>query len=91
MENMAQTYTHMIGTGYDIVGDSDFSDRGPEQGQVLCIARAMWEAGDASAVTGSHEFNAIRWAAKRRSLLLREFIALTLMSVSMSYIGESTF
>jgi hypothetical protein len=96
MENMAQTYTHMIGTGYDIVGDihghadplrrlldkldyaetegvfrhperqmifvGDFIDRGPEQREVLRIARTMCEAGAASAVMGNHEFNAIGWA-----------------------------
>jgi hypothetical protein len=42
----------------------DFIDRGPEQREVLRIARAMCEAGVASAVMGNHEFNAIGWAAK---------------------------
>lgn len=40
----------------------DFVDRGPEQREVLRIARNMCEAGTASAVLGNHEFNAIAWA-----------------------------
>jgi hypothetical protein len=43
----------------------DFVDRGPEQREVLRIARSMCEAGSASAVLGNHEFNAIGWAAER--------------------------
>src|SRR5712672_1371587 len=42
----------------------DFIDRGPEQREVLRIARSMCEAGSASAVLGNHEFNAIGWAAQ---------------------------
>jgi Calcineurin-like phosphoesterase len=42
----------------------DFIDRGPQQREVLRIARAMCAAGVASAVMGNHEFNAIGWAAK---------------------------
>jgi Calcineurin-like phosphoesterase len=42
----------------------DFIDRGPEQLEVLRIARAMCEAGVARAVMGNHEFNAIGWAAQ---------------------------
>jgi len=42
----------------------DFIDRGPEQREVLRIARTMCEAGFASAVMGNHEFNAIGWAAR---------------------------
>jgi Calcineurin-like phosphoesterase len=42
----------------------DFVDRGPEQREVLRIARSMCDAGVASAVMGNHEFNAIGWAAK---------------------------
>lgn len=42
----------------------DFIDRGPQQREVLRIARAMCEAGSASAVLGNHEFNAIGWAAQ---------------------------
>lgn len=40
----------------------DFVDRGPEQIEVLRIARKMCDAGAASAVLGNHEFNAIGWA-----------------------------
>jgi hypothetical protein len=40
----------------------DFVDRGPEQREVLRIARGMSEAGEASAVLGNHEFNAIAWS-----------------------------
>jgi hypothetical protein len=43
----------------------DFIDRGPQQREVLRIARAMCEAGSASAVLGNHEFNAIGWATQR--------------------------
>ena len=39
----------------------DFVDRGPEQREVLRIARTMCEAESASAVLGNHEFNAIGW------------------------------
>ena len=42
----------------------DFVDRGPEQREVLRIARSMCDAGVASAVMGNHEFNAIGWAAQ---------------------------
>jgi hypothetical protein len=40
----------------------DFVDRGPEQREVLRIARAMCEAETAVALLGNHEFNAIAWA-----------------------------
>jgi Calcineurin-like phosphoesterase len=40
----------------------DFVDRGPEQQEVLKIARAMCRAETAFAVLGNHEFNAIGWA-----------------------------
>jgi hypothetical protein len=40
----------------------DFVDRGPDQRDVLRIARNMSEAGTARAVLGNHEFNAIAWA-----------------------------
>ena len=40
----------------------DFVDRGPDQREVLRIARNMCKAGTASAVLGNHEFNAIAWA-----------------------------
>jgi hypothetical protein len=40
----------------------DFVDRGPEQLEVIRIARAMVERGHAKAVMGNHEFNAVAWA-----------------------------
>lgn len=40
----------------------DFVDRGPEQEEVLRIARAMCEHGQARAVMGNHEFNAVCFA-----------------------------
>jgi hypothetical protein len=40
----------------------DFVDRGPEQREVLRIARNMCEAKTANAVLGNHELNAIAWA-----------------------------
>jgi hypothetical protein len=40
----------------------DFIDRGPNQREVLRIARKMCKTGSASAVLGNHEFNAIGWA-----------------------------
>jgi hypothetical protein len=43
----------------------DFIDRGPEQRNVLSIARSMCDAGSARAVLGNHEFNAIGWAAQK--------------------------
>jgi Calcineurin-like phosphoesterase len=44
----------------------DFIDRGPEQREVLRIARTMCGAGSARAVLGNHEFNAIGWAAQNQ-------------------------
>jgi hypothetical protein len=49
----------------------DFIDRGPQQREVLRIARSMCEAGTARAVMGNHEFNAIRWAAQKNGGFLR--------------------
>ena len=40
----------------------DFVDRGPEQLEVIDIAKRMVEAGHALAVMGNHEFNAVAWA-----------------------------
>jgi calcineurin-like phosphoesterase family protein len=45
-----------------IIFVGDFIDRGPQQEEVLRIARSMCEAETASAVLGNHEFNAIGWA-----------------------------
>ncbi|SFI25561.1 metallophosphoesterase [Modicisalibacter xianhensis] len=42
----------------------DFVDRGPEQVETVRIARTMVEAGQALAVMGYHEFNAVAWATK---------------------------
>ena len=42
----------------------DFIDRGPEQMETVNIARAMVEAGQAMAVMGNHEFNAVAWATE---------------------------
>jgi hypothetical protein len=39
----------------------DFIDRGPEQCEVLHIAKSMYDAGAALAVMGNHEFNALGW------------------------------
>jgi hypothetical protein len=40
----------------------DFVDRGPEQIETVNIARNMVENGQALAVMGNHEFNAVAWA-----------------------------
>ncbi len=54
----------------------DFVDRGPEQREVLRIARSMCEARSAKAVLGNHEFNAIGWAAQNEEgRFLREHSA----------------
>jgi len=41
----------------------DFVDRGPEQIEVVQIARSMVEAGQALAIMGNHEFNAVAYAS----------------------------
>jgi hypothetical protein len=43
----------------------DLIDRGPEQLEVLDIVRSMIDAGDALAVMGNHEFNAIGYVTPR--------------------------
>lgn len=40
----------------------DFIDRGPQQRRVISIVRPMIESGNALAVMGNHEFNAIAYA-----------------------------
>ena len=45
-----------------VIFAGDFVDRGPDQKEVLRIARKMCKAGSASAVLGNHEFNATAWA-----------------------------
>jgi hypothetical protein len=42
----------------------DFVDRGPEQVETVTIARKMVENGQALAVMGNHEFNAVAWATE---------------------------
>ena len=42
----------------------DFVDRGPEQVETVTIARNMVERGQALAVMGNHEFNAVAWATE---------------------------
>jgi hypothetical protein len=42
----------------------DFVDRGPEQVETVEIARKMVESGNALAVMGNHEFNAVTWATE---------------------------
>ena len=47
--------------GRRVIFLGDFVDRGPQVGRVLRIVRAMVDAGDAFAVIGNHEFNAIAY------------------------------
>lgn len=42
----------------------DFVDRGPDQVTVVRLVRAMVEAGQAMAVMGNHECNAVAWATE---------------------------
>lgn len=49
----------------------DFIDRGPHQRRTLEIARPMVERGDAQAVMGNHEFNAICYATSLGDSFLR--------------------
>lgn len=56
----------------------DFIDRGPNQLETVNIAKTMVEAGNAYAVMGNHEFNAVAWATRdpdRSSHYLREHSA----------------
>ncbi|WP_146394150.1 metallophosphoesterase [Allorhodopirellula solitaria] len=48
-----------------VVFVGDFVDRGPAIGEVVAIARAMVDAGDALAVMGNHEYNAIAFHTRR--------------------------
>jgi hypothetical protein len=50
-------YRHPAGRRVIFLGD--YIDRGPEIGRVLQIVRGMVEAGDARAILGNHEFNAL--------------------------------
>ncbi|GGX82336.1 diadenosine tetraphosphatase [Litchfieldella qijiaojingensis] len=42
----------------------DFVDRGPEQVETVHVAQTMVENGQALAVMGNHEFNAVAWASE---------------------------
>jgi hypothetical protein len=48
-----------------VVFVGDFVDRGPAIGEVVKIARAMVDAGDALAVMGNHEYNAVAFHTPR--------------------------
>ncbi|EMI44546.1 metallophosphoesterase [Rhodopirellula sp. SWK7] len=48
-----------------VVFVGDFVDRGPAIAEVIAIARAMEDAGDARAVMGNHEYNAIAFHTPR--------------------------
>lgn len=50
---------HLSGHRAAFVGD--FIDRGPRQTETVQIVRAMVDRGDALAVMGNHEYNAIAW------------------------------
>jgi hypothetical protein len=49
-----------------VVFVGDFVDRGPAIGEVIEIVRSMVDAGDALAVMGNHEYNAIAFHTPRR-------------------------
>ncbi len=49
----------------------DFIDRGPDILRVLKIVRSMLDAGEAFAVIGNHEFNAIAYGTKHNGRYLR--------------------
>jgi hypothetical protein len=55
----ADTWKHPEGRRVLYLGD--FIDRGPRNRRVLTLVRGMTEAGDALAVMGNHEFNAIAY------------------------------
>ena len=50
----------------------DFIDRGPQITETLRVVRPMVDEGEALAVMGNHEYNAIRYAAKGPRGYLRE-------------------
>ena len=52
------TYRHLDRTALFV---GDFIDRGPEQIATISLVRRMVDAGNALAVMGNHEFNAIAW------------------------------
>lgn len=57
--------------GRQAVFVGDLIDRGPEQIEVLEIARRMVDAGQARVVMGNHEFNAIAFAVRADDAFLR--------------------
>jgi len=59
-ETKGQGWRHPEGRRVVYVGD--YIDRGPEIRSVLTTVRSMVEAGEAVALMGNHEFNAIAWA-----------------------------
>ena len=46
-------------TGRKVIFLGDYIDRGPKVREVLLTVRAMVEAGDALAIMGNHEYNAV--------------------------------
>ena len=54
--------THRHPEGRKVVFLGDFIDRGPEIREVLHTVRGMVDAGDAHAIMGNHEYNAICYA-----------------------------
>ncbi|MDV7394707.1 metallophosphoesterase, partial [Arthrospira platensis SPKY1] len=59
-EPKGKSYRHPEGRQLLFVGD--IIDRGTEQNQSVALVRAMLDSGDAQAVMGNHEFNAICFA-----------------------------
>jgi hypothetical protein len=57
--------------GRQLIFLGDLIDRGPQQLRVLEIARSMMDEGDARAVMGNHEFNAIGYVTRRVPVLAR--------------------
>lgn len=70
---------HPLGDGFHhpegrrVIFLGDYIDRGPKVREVLLIVRAMVEAGDALAIMGNHEYNAVCYhTANGRGGWLRE-------------------
>jgi hypothetical protein len=53
--------------GRSVVFLGDFIDRGPENARVLHIVRSMIDAGEAQAIMGNHELNAIHFHTRHSS------------------------
>ncbi len=64
------TYTHPEYRKVVFIGD--YVDRGALQEEVLLIVRGMVDSGDAIALMGNHEYNAICYATKVNGEYLRE-------------------